>query len=70
MLNQKITAAKHMFMAMKEQKCLSLLKLVTSSPANKSIDKQQRFKSTKKKRKRTNKVRFAKLTKTKFYPCL
>ena len=62
-LSKKLTAAKHLFISMKEQKSLSPLKLITSSPANKSIDKQNRFKSTKKKRKRTNKVRFAKPTK-------
>ena len=61
-LNKQVTAAHHMFMSMKKQECLSPLKTVCKSPANKNIEKQSKFKSTKKKRKRTNRVRFAKPT--------
>ena len=58
-LNNKITAAKNLFIAVKEKRCQLPLKLVTRSPANKHITPQRKFKSTKK-RKRTCKDRFAK----------
>ena len=59
-LNKQVTAAHHMFVSMKKHKCSTPLKPVTSSPANKNIHQQRTFKSTKKKRKRTNEVRFCK----------
>ena len=57
-LNNTITAAKKLFIAVKEKRRQLPLKLVIRSPANKHIKPQRKFKSTKK-RNRTHKVPFA-----------
>ena len=60
-ISKKVKASHYLFKSLlKQPASLSPIKPMNTSPANKKINPQLRFRSTKKKRKRTTKVRFAK----------
>lgn len=61
-LDKQLNAAHHLYLSMRKRKPLLQLKVTKNTPANKNIEVQRRFKSTKKKRKRTGNVRFMKPT--------
>ncbi len=59
-ISKKVNASYHLYKSLTKENTSFTIKPVSNSPANKTIRPQQRFKSTKKKRKRNNNVRFAK----------
>ncbi len=62
-ISKQVNASHHLYKSMQKQNStMSPMKPVSNSPANKNIDPQRKFRSTKKKRKQTTKVRFAKPT--------
>ena len=61
-LDKQINAAQHLFSSLQKRTSLHKMKPTTIEPANKNIERQRRFHSTKKKKKTTKRVRFTKPT--------
>ena len=61
-LDKQINAAQHLFSSLQKRTSLHKMKPTTIAPANKNIERQKRFHSTKKKTKTTKRVRFTKPT--------
>ena len=61
-LDKSLIAAENLFISLNQNKSLTHLETVTNAPANKKIDVQKKFYSTTKKRKRKQKIRYAKPT--------
>ena len=61
-LDKSLNSAENLFISLSQNKSLNELETVTNAPPNKKIDVQKKFYSTTKKRKRKQKVRYAKPT--------
>ena len=61
-LDKSLNAAENLFISLNKSKSLTHLHTVTNAPANKKIDVQKKFYSTTKKRKRKQKIRYARPT--------
>ena len=59
-ITKKVKASHLLYTSLHKQESLTPIKTITNSPVNKKINPQLRFRSTKKKRKKTSNARFAK----------